>query len=491
MRSYKRPTIPQFILLGLGLVLAIAIFAFLRGFVSCWTLTTLPGMAPATCPNKAAIPTQVVTNAQGTPIAAPETSTPEVSIPQVLPTAWDGASRVNILVMGYDYGDWAADRKCPCRTDTMIVVTVDPASKTAGMISVPRDMWVEIPPYGYHKINMANFLGDADKLPGGGPELARKAVENFLGVPIQYYVMIDFNAFTTVVQTIAGEKGICLVIPYDITIDPIGPHNTENLKAGPDCFNGAETLAYARTRHTANEDVDRSGRQMQVILAIRDAVLRPGNWPNLVAHSLDLYNQVSAGVRTNLSLPDAEKLARLVMDIPLDKIQQKVIDYTMMSPTKIFADGVDQAILRPFPDKIREVVDQLFGSGLRNPLAAGNPADLSLEEAAPLMKAEGASVIVINFSGVEGMASKTADYLKSQGVNVVNFGNTGDYPDAYTYLRLPAKTGLIVHSGKPYAMEYLMKLMNTDSFVMHIDPNAPADIILAIGADWASNNPMP
>jgi polyisoprenyl-teichoic acid--peptidoglycan teichoic acid transferase len=328
-------------------------------------------------------------------------------------------------------------------------------------------------------------------LPGGGAELARKTVENFLGIPIQYYVMIDFNAFTTVVDTIAGNNGICLNVPEDISIDPLGKHNTEDLKAGPHCFNGAETLAYARMRHTANDDLDRSGRQMQVILAIRDAVLRPGNWPNLVAHSLDLYNQVSAGLKTNLSLPDAEKLAALVTVIPLDKIQQKVIDYTMMSPANIFADGVDQAILRPFPDKIREAVDQLFGTGSRNPLAAEHPVDLSMEQAAPLMKSDGASVIVINVSGVEGMAAKTADYLKSQGVNVVNFGNTGDYPDAYRYPPLPDKTMLIVHTGGLYTMQYLMKLMNTDAFVMKVDPNAPADIILAVGADWANNNPMP
>jgi hypothetical protein len=125
------------------------------------------------------------------------------------------------------------------------------------------------------------------------------------------------------------------------------------------------------------------------------------------------------------------------------------------------------------------------------PLASANPADLTLEEAAPLMKDEAASVIVINASGSEGIASRTADYLKSQGMNVINFGNTGDYPDAYQYLRLPGKTGLIVHTGRPYAMQYLMKLMNTDSFIMSYDPNAPADIILAVGADWAADNPMP
>jgi polyisoprenyl-teichoic acid--peptidoglycan teichoic acid transferase len=491
--DYSKPTTGQFVLLGFGLVLALAVYFFLQGFVSCWSLTSLPGMPPAACPNKNIAPTQVVTNEQGTPVVVQPTTTPDVSIPQAeLPAPWDGASRVSILVMGYDYGEWSSDRKCPCRTDTMIVLTIDPVSKTAAMVSVPRDMWVNIPGFGYNKINSANAFGDGAQLPGGGPELARKTVEAFLGVPIQYYVLIDFNAFTTVVDTIAGRQGICLVIPYDITIDPLGKKNTEDLKAGPDCFNGAETLAYARTRHTENEDVDRSGRQMQVILAIRDAVLRPGNWPNLVLHSTDLYNEVSAGVKTNFaSLTDALQLAQLATQIPLDSIQQRVIDYTMMAPGKTDVNGITEDILRPFPDKIREVVDQLFGTGSMKPMASANPSQISLDEAKPLMQQESASVIVVNASGVDGIASKTADYLKSQGMNVTNYGNTGDYPDLYKYPPLPGQTLVILHGGKVYAMEYLMKLMNTDKFILDFDPAAPADIILAVGADWANNNPMP
>ena len=485
LRSYRLPSIGQFIVLGIGLVLAIALFSFLRGFVSCWSLTGMAGMAPATCPNKSVPPAQVATNEQGTPMVLP-TSTPQVSIPEAPPPApWDGASRVTILVMGYDYGDWSLDRQCPCRTDTMIVVTIDPVSKTAGMISVPRDMWVNIPGFRYDKINAANADGDGAHLPGGGGELARKTVENFLGIPIQYYVLIDFNAFTTIVDTIGGSQGICMTIPADIIIDPLGEHNTETLTAGDHCLKGPEVLAYARMRHTAQDDIDRSDRQMKVILAIRDALLRPGNWPNLLLHSTDLYNQVSAGVHTNFpSLTDAKSLAQLVLQIPLSSIKQTVINYTMMSPGQTTIGGVPQDILRPFPDKIREAVDQLFGTGSANPLAAAHPADLSLEQAIPLMKAEGARVIVVNASGVNGMATKTADYLKAQGVNVTGSGNIADYPDAYKYPPLPNQTMLIVHSGKPYVMQYLMTLMNTSSFVMDYDPKAPADIILAVGANW-------
>ncbi len=487
LRAYKCPTAGQLILIGVGLVLAIALFVFLRGFVSCWSLTSLPGIPVPTCPNQNTPP---VTNDQGTPIAGDATVTPSVSAPQAaLPPSWDGASRVNILLMGYDYGDWSADRRCPCRTDSMWVLTVDPLSHTAGMLSIPRDMWTNIPGFGYFKINTANYLGDLYKLPGGGTELARKTVENFLGVPIQYTVLVDFNAFVKVIND--GLVNVCMVFSEKITIDPLGPHNTTTLGPGPDCISGEEALAYARMRYTANDDIDRSKRQQQLIFAIRDKLLQPGNFLKFIAKAPTLYQDISSGVNTSLSLNDARQLATLAIQIPLDNIQSHVIDYTMMAPGQVVVDGAVQDILKPFPDKIREMVDQVFGTGSMKPMAAANPTQLTLEEATPLMQDEAASVIVVNASGVEGIASSTADYLKAQGMNVTGFGNTGDYPDNYKSPPLPGNTMLIVHSGKIYAMEYLMKLMNTNSFVMDFDPTAPADIILAVGSDWAYNNPMP
>src|SRR5690606_1108907 len=106
---------------------------------------------------------------------------------------WDGASRVTALVMGLEFRDWEAG-EVP-RTDTMMLVTLDPLSNTAGMLSIPRDMWVSIPGFDNAKINTAYYLGEIYKLPGGGPGLAMKTVEEFLGVPIDYYAQIDFYAF--------------------------------------------------------------------------------------------------------------------------------------------------------------------------------------------------------------------------------------------------------------------------------------------------------
>ena len=276
--------------------------------------------------------------------------------------------------------------------------------------------------------------------------------------------------------------GIDVNVPNVMIVDPLGQDNTTTLQPGMNHLTGPLALAYARVRDAefgvANGDVGRAANQQQVILAIRDKVLAPGNFLNLMGQAGTLYNELSGGINTNLSLNDALRLAMLAKDIPLDSIKRGVIDYTMMQDGNFNYQGQQLAILRPYPDKIRELVDSIFGSGTMQPMATG--------DATQKMQAEAARVVVINGTGIAGMAQKTADYLTGQGMNVINKGNTSDYPDKY-YSPFPDRTILIVHAGKPYAMQYLMQLMSFDrvsQIIMDFDPNAPEDIVLALGSDW-------
>jgi LCP family protein required for cell wall assembly len=491
VRMLKRPSTAQFIWMGVGLLIAIGLFIFLRGIVTCWRLTALPGIAPSSCSAQSLGP---LANTLGTPMpggtAGP--GMPTTSAPQApLPPPWDGASRVSILVMGYDFeSNWdPANRSCPCRSDTMIVFTIDPVSHTAGMISVPRDMWVNIPGFNsYNKINAALFLGDANKIPGGGTGLAVKTVENFLGIPIQYFALIDFSAFTKMIDTIGG---VCLNIDTKIDVGVLFKNGTVTLQPGQQCLTGEVALGYARARDVsqgvAQGDVERAQHQQQVILAIRDKVLDPGNFINLMTQAPTLYSELSSGINTNLTLDNVKQLAVLAKDIPLSSIQTGVIDYSMMQDGSYDLNGQKLAVLRPYPDKIRELVDKIFGGGSMEPMATGTSDDK--------MKVEAARVVVINGTGVTGMASRTADYLKTLGMNVTAFGNTGDYPDKYySSTGFPDRTLIIVHAGTPYALQYLMALMKIQSssqILVDFNPSAPEDIVLAIGSDWNSNNPMP
>ena len=439
LQTYNHPSKIQVVLLGIGLVVSVILYFFLSGFVACWRLTSLPGVAPASCSINKVSP--IATNTAGTPIA--QTSTPSLNAPQVqLPPAWDGASRVTMLILGLRGG---VKEDCPLCTDTMMLLTIDPVSKTAGMLSIPRDMWVNIPGFGYGKINSAYTLAELYKLPGGGPMLTMQTIENFLGIPIQYFAQVDFSAFVKMIDDIGG---VCIDVPVTIKVGVMDEEGTTTVKKGHRCLSGKVALGYARARDVEQGveggDVERSQNQQRVILAIRDKVL--SNLPALLPQAVPLYNEISSGVHTDLSLDDIMRLGMLAKDIPLESIQRGVIDYTMMVDAKYELNGQPIDVLRPYPDKIRELVDNIFGGTSMKPAASG--------DASELMKQEGASVLVINGAGIEGLGQKTFDYLKAQGVNVKGPGNEGDYPDKYRK-PLPDRTILIVHAGKLYAIKML------------------------------------
>ncbi len=115
-------------------------------------------------------------------------------------------------------------------------------------------MWVCIP-VSKTENHTAYFLGESYKLPGGGPGLAVKTVENFLGVPINYYAQIDFEAFVRFINELGGVK---IDVPEKITVDLLGggPSTKKVLKPGVQLLPGEWALAYARARYTAEGEFD-------------------------------------------------------------------------------------------------------------------------------------------------------------------------------------------------------------------------------------------
>ena len=162
-----RPTRGQIVFWAIAIGVAVAGFLFVRGLVTCWRITPLAGSRPSTCGTGSdGGLNQPTINDQGTPIAPVAELPPAINIPDSnLPPAWDGASRITVLIIGLDYRDYLANDGPP-RSDTMILLTIDPLTKTAGMLSIPRDMWVNIPGFQYGRINMAYFYGEGSKLPG-------------------------------------------------------------------------------------------------------------------------------------------------------------------------------------------------------------------------------------------------------------------------------------------------------------------------------------
>ncbi len=472
-RRFKAPSLKAIVFWGAALILSLGLFAAVRSFVACWRLTSLPGIPLPGCPGPAVNPLGTpVLNPQGTPVAASAPTParpPEITYPQ-----WDGGSRVNVLFIGLDYRDWLANEGPP-RSDTMILFTIDPITKSAGMLSIPRDLWVNIPGFNYGPINTAYALGEANKLPGGGPGLAMKTVSQFIGVPLQYYAQVDFNTFVAFINTI---DGIDVYVEEDLVLDPLGT-GLDHVKVtccGIRHLDGARALAYARTRKTQGGDVDRARRQQQVIFAIRDKVLSPEYFPDLFAKAPQLYGMFSAGIHTNMSLEDAIKLAVLARDIPPQRIKSGVIDYSMGILGNVLLNGQNKSILKPIPDKIRVLRDEIFTSGgPTSPIARGQPAEL--------MKSEGARLRVTNNTYTPQLEARTGNYLLSQGFNVTELGRpTG----------LANQTVLVLYSPKLYTLRYLISLFGISSssqIIIKPDPASTVEVEVRLGNDWVSKLP--
>jgi LCP family protein required for cell wall assembly len=448
------------VLLGVGLLGGILLGRFVSNFVAEMTILNLPGepVSAAAEPVDGGTGTEVVTS----------DGTPTLDAPQAPLSApvWDGKTRVNVLIMGIDAR--SPDVRAPL-TDTMILFTIDPVSNTAGMISIPRDLWVKIPGSEYGKINTAYSIGESFQLPGGGPGLAVRTVEDLLGVPIQYYAQINFEAFVSFIDNIDGVK---VTIPERIQLDIVNTDRSYWLDPGTYTLPGDLALAYVRNRSTSGGDFDRAQRQQQVIMAIRDRVLSFNMMPTLIAKAPQLYADLSSGIRTNLTLDQALSLAQKALSIPRDQILSRAINGSYVN-FGTSPDGL--SMLRPIPDKVRELRDEVFGG-----VSAVN-AEQNLET---ILQEEGASISVRNASSQEGLAAKTAEYLRAKGLNVVEETNA-----AYqTY------STITFYGAKPYTLHYLVdlfKISPSTRIVYAYDPAATVDLVLYLGDDFAANSTLP
>jgi len=376
---------------------------------------------------------------------------------------------VNILLLGIDE---RADQYGPWRTDTMIVLTIDPENNVAGMLSIPRDLWVPIPGYGENRINTAHYTGDLEKYPGGGPALAIKTVQHNFGIPIHYYARVNFGGFVEAIDTIGG---IDIDVEEEID-DPLYPDSAYGydplyIPAGLQHMDGNLALKYARTRH-GGSDFDRLRRQQQVIMAMRDKVLRLGMLPQLLPKLPGLLQTVGDSVQTDLLIDEMLQLVQLASKMDDEHIKTAVIDSSMTVPTTT-PNGAQVEI--PIRDEIRAVVDEIFAEPAQ---AAEEETEEQIEADKDKLAEEGAKIIVHNGSTIGNLAVQTSAFLQERGLQVVEFGNA----ERFDY----ATTIIVDYTGKKYTIQYLSRLLNIPQ--NNIQPftgsYSEIDIRLIIGADF-------
>ncbi|HEY4964617.1 MAG TPA: LCP family protein [Candidatus Saccharimonadales bacterium] len=393
------------------------------------------------------------------------------------------SGRINILIAGNSADD--PGHNGANLTDSIMVISINTKNNTAFMLSIPRDLYVNIPGNGYGKINEAYVDGQASSFtaagyPNGGMGQLEQVVSQDLGIPIDYYALVDYSAIRDAVNAVGGinvniqssdPRGL-----YDPSIDYSTHGPLVKLTNGVHTLDGQQALDLARARGDtygaygyANSDFERTANQRLMLVALKQKATSAGVLANPVTLS-KLFNTVGSNVKTDLTLGDVRTLYSLAKPINSSNItsasfqngpngQNLLASYVTSSgqDALIPAAGVGNYT------KIQHYVQQLISNN-------------------PVVK-ENAPIALLNATSDSGLAGRQQTIDEAKGLNIVNIG------DAVPNL---AQTEIVDNSkGKyPATRSYLKTLYNatfvTNPTYTSYYPNAA--FIVMLGQDQVAKD---
>jgi len=420
----------------------------------------------------------------------------------------EAQDRVNIVLLGIGGGE----HEGPLLTDTIILVSIQPSTHKVAMISIPRDLLVEIPGIRQEKINHAYALIEAANPGEGGKKVAR-ILENIFSIPIHYYFRIDFEGFIKVIDELGG-----ISVNVEHTLDdpsyPVaGKENATSseryehliIEKGIRYMNGDTALKYVRSRKAIGaegSDFARSRRQQKILIAIKDKILAPSTIFNLnkVNH---VFDAVVQNTDTSLEFWEILRLYDMSKEISSSNIMNVVLDD---GPTGPLVDATVNSAFVLIPKKgdwsdFTYIAENVFDQSAISNFIAQEPIEPKLE---PTRKEEddkklekqkkSVRIEVQNGTKIIGLAKKTADYLASKGYQVIKFGNAPvqTYKKSILYDLAPQDTAkkellkeleilflaVVFDSGKPTGV------MGADGAKIDYPVSPQAQVLLVIGDEW-------
>ena len=409
-----------------------------------WPTLTATPMPVAVIAGPTLAPTQTLS-----PTLTPSlTPTPQFS-PTPQPTAVGSGEWLNILLIGLD----STENLKVQNTDVIIVVSVNKDTKQVSMLSIPRDLWVYIPTYGWSRINTAHKRGFLDKYPGEGPGLLKETIAINLGIPIDRWARIDFEGFTKVVDELGGVD-ITVACPVNLEYRPDDPGADQILEPGAYHMDGSTALRYVRTRR-GGSDFDRARRQQQFLKAMWDRRKNVG-----LSNVFGLFSALTGSIKTDLSFGAVWPLVSVALDMQPQRIRSR---YIGPSQVKDWTTSEGWQVLLPRMDRIQQVVAGLFA-----------PPSASEDQAA----GEAAQIQVLNGTDRAYLTQVATDELRWHGLSATPAGPAGrsDY----------ARTQIIVFKDKPQAQEVLAQVLGVKpkDIIRQPDPNQAIDLQVILGNDY-------
>lgn len=273
-----------------------------------------------------------------------------------------GNKRRNILLLGVDSNGEGTDPFEGTRTDTIILMNIDPRSKSLNAISIPRDSKVYLPgDHGIQKINAAHAIG--------GIGMTIKTIEDTLGVKIDRYIMVHDQAVKEIVDALGG---VDIYVEKNMHYNDYSGKLFINLQKGMNHLSGKEVVGYLRFRHDAMGDIGRTQRQQWFLRGLMESLKKPETITKLP----EIINVANKYIKTNMSFYELSQYAGLAKHLDMDKIEIAMLPG---APNK--KGYISYWILDP--EKTQEVVDRLI---YREKV---NPSEINAQLKAGIMYSEG------------------------------------------------------------------------------------------------------
>jgi len=385
-----------------------------------------------------------------------------------------GGEVMNVLLVGSDSrarltGDIAdqagkgTDYGTSERSDTIMILHVDPAKKQAAILSIPRDLYLPIAGTGKSdKVNSAFAIGGAERLIA--------TIQQSLGIQINHFAEVDFIGFREIVDAIGGVKFFVPAPARDaFTGLKIG-------EAGCHDFDGIAALAWVRSRHyeylsqgkwveDPRADIGRIERQQDFIRRMMKKAVASGISNPLTLNRLIGIGTQSVTLDSSMSTGDITSLARRFNSLDPDSVQ------TVTLPGEGTYVG-DKAVLILDKAAAQAPIDLMNGKAPESPA----PADAPPTSGAPTVLAVDASIEVLNGTGTKGAAGKAADQLKAADLNV---SGTGDAPESV------ARTLIRYREGDKAKADALAAAFTTAPDLTADSDVAAGNLELVVGSNYS------
>jgi len=384
----------------------------------------------------------------------------------------EGDGRVNILVMGKG----GPGHTAPDLTDTLLLASIDPVQSEAALLSIPRDMYVK-DQNGYStKINavyanakQASYSngGTDDQAEDAGLRAVEQTVSDVIGVPIHYYVMVNFQAFEDAINIVGGLEIDIKEPLYDWSVAWLLGGDPLIADEGLQTLDGKRALLYARSRKgSARGDFDRTERQREIVVALQQEILSSSTFSNPFK-LIDLLGTFGDNVRTDLNgVDEIKRLYEIGKGIGPDKIISVGLADDPILVTTDFVNN--QSIVRPIAGLYQyEEIHSFVRNALRD----------------AFLKQENSRVVIMNGTETAGLATVKQAELESYGYNVVSVDNapTSDY-ETTRLISLSA-------SENRYTESYLSRrlgLAAENATIEGLPTTETADFVIILGNDEAS-----